>query len=147
MTKQEKSRQYYLDNKKEIAQKHKIYLATIKPKTKEYNRKYKEKSAERRLYHAAKARARLKGTEFNLDLKDIIIPELCPYLKTPLEKHKGMLWTNPSLDRIDNSKGYTKENIEVISKLANIMKAHSTKEQLITFAESVLQKFKSTNTW
>lgn len=46
-------------------------------------------------------------------------------------------WT-PSIDRIDATKGYTKDNIQVISKQANAMKWDSTKEELVEFAKGVL---------
>lgn len=44
-----------------------------------------------------------------------------------------------SLDRIDPQKGYTKNNIWVISAIANSMKWNSTHEERIKFAEWVLE--------
>jgi hypothetical protein len=43
-----------------------------------------------------------------------------------------------SLDRIDPTKGYTKDNVWVISQIANAMKWDSTAEERIKFAEWVL---------
>ena len=37
----------------------------------------------------------------------------------------------PSIDRIDNSKGYTKENIMVVSNRANMIKNNATIDELI----------------
>ncbi len=41
-------------------------------------------------------------------------------------------------DRIDSANGYTKDNIQVISSIANRMKWNATKEQLLTFCKGVL---------
>ena len=49
----------------------------------------------------------------------------------------GKLDTNASIDRIDSTKGYIPNNIEVISLLANRMKNSATIEQLKTFAKNI----------
>ena len=93
-----------------------------------------------RMFRRAKVRASEKGLEFNLEKSDIIIPEFCPILGIKLEHHKGRSGgesNSPALDRIDNSKGYIKGNVVVISHLANMMKSSSNKEQLISFANWV----------
>jgi hypothetical protein len=48
---------------------------------------------------------------------------------------------SPSLDRIDNNKGYIKGNVEVISWKANIMKSNASPEELVEFAKAILEKF------
>lgn len=110
---------------------------------KEWRLEYFEQNTEKKLYWAAKRRAKNKGLEFTIEESDITIPEYCPYLKVKL------IVTNPrgsprdciaSLDRIDSAKGYTKDNIEVISWLANTMKNNATVGQLQTFALEVLKR-------
>lgn len=105
--------------------------------------KWKEANSQKHLWSSAKYRATKKGLEFNLDVSDIIIPKFCPYLETELtsDKLRGHLDTHMSVDRIDSSKGYIKGNIEIISYKANAMKQDATKEQLITFAKNILQRF------
>jgi hypothetical protein len=90
-----------------------------------------------------KERAKEKGLEFNLTREDIDYPSVCPVLGLSLERsNDGIPKKNsPSVDRIDPSKGYTKDNIQVISQLANAMKQDATKEQLISFAKWVLKTY------
>jgi hypothetical protein len=83
------------------------------------------------LLAGAKARAKRKGLEFDLKLDDIIIPANCPALGIPLQVAKKVSSANsPSLDRLDNTKGYTKDNVEIISLKANTMKGAGTLEDL-----------------
>lgn len=84
---------------------------------------------EYRMFLTAKQRAKLLGLEFNIELKDIIIPKICPLLNIPINIDNGRLVAkndSPSLDRIDNTKGYIKGNIRVISYRANAMKNNIT---------------------
>ena len=75
--------------------------------------------------------------EFTIVKEDIVISKHCPYLGLEL-KFFAELSQAPSLDRLNSKFGYTKDNIQVISRLANIMKSNATKEQLIAFAKGVL---------
>jgi len=98
---------------------------------------------EQQLLIAAKLRARKSGLPFTITRYDIRIPLVCPLLGIPIIQNigKGRSNNSPSLDRKDNSKGYTKENVWVISDLANTMKNSATIDQLKTFAENVLKVF------
>ena len=98
---------------------------------------------EKYILQTAKGRARFHGIEFNLELSDISIPPICPYLGIPITQYqgKGLFDSNASLDRIDNTKGYVKGNVEVISNLANKMKRNATKEQLLCFAKNIMSKY------
>lgn len=77
---------------------------------------------EQTLWLLAKHRAQRNGIEFCIELDDIVIPELCPILGTPLKA--------PSLDRIDNSRGYLPGNVGVISRRANAIKGDLTLDQV-----------------
>jgi len=89
------------------------------------------------LWRNAKARAKARNLEFAIDYDDIQIPEICPYLKIPFSK--GTEYA-PSLDRIDNTKGYIKGNVEVISRKANAMKNSASTAELLEFAYTILER-------
>lgn len=92
---------------------------------------------ERYLHRHAKARAKKKELEFNIDVEDIIIPDFCPILRVPISK--GTMdkkdWNMSTIDRIDNSKGYIKGNVMVISRKANVMKNSATSKELKAFCD------------
>lgn len=87
---------------------------------------YSRANPQKYLRWAAKNRARKDGIEFNIEPEDILIPEYCPILGVKLndvrQTHKKRE-CSPSIDRIDNTKGYIKGNIAVISFKANRCKA------------------------
>ena len=92
------------------------------------------------LLRNARKRAEENGWEFNLEIGDIIIPEKCPILEVPLVMGtKGDYMYTPSIDRIDNSKGYIKGNIQIISMKANTMKNSATLEELEKFCKNILR--------
>ena len=130
-------------NKERIKEYTKEYNLKNKERSKEANIIYREATLEASLYRSAKRRASKSEIPFSLEPKDIVFPDYCPYLNCKLTRiqGKGHYQTNASIDRIDSSKGYTKDNIEIISYLANRMKAEATKEQLIAFAKGVLKKY------
>lgn len=99
------------------------------------------------LYNQAKRGSVNRKLEFNLEYSDIVIPTHCPYLEILLTttQGQGIVWTNASIDRINNNKGYVKGNIMIISRLANSMKQHSSIENLIMFSKNTLRMFNNDN--
>jgi hypothetical protein len=92
------------------------------------------------LFNNAKARAVRNNIDFDITQDDIFIPEYCPILNIKLKLDNNKISDNsPSLDKIDNNKGYIKGNIKVISNLANAMKRNATKEQLKEFAKNIIK--------
>lgn len=82
------------------------------------------------MYKAAKGRAQRKGLPFDIEVCDVVIPDMCPVFGIPLECgikqiHDG----SPTLDRKVPSLGYVKDNVFVISHKANTIKSHGTAEE------------------
>lgn len=80
----------------------------------------------------SKQRAKAKGIEHTLTINDIIIPDYCPVLGIKLETgDRKKHWNAPSIDRVDNTKGYVKDNILIMSVRANMIKKDATIEELV----------------
>lgn len=79
-----------------------------------------------------KYRANKRGMEFDLTQEDLILPAVCPVLGIPIIVGAGSnAHPNcPSVDRMDNNKGYTKGNIRIISNRANLLKKDATLEEM-----------------
>lgn len=92
------------------------------------------------LLRLAKIRAKYRGLVFDVALSDLEpLPTHCPVLGIPL-LYTGTLRDRPSwasLDRIDNSKGYVRGNVRIISYRANSLKSDATPtEMALLYADS-----------
>ena len=75
-------------------------------------------------------------------LEEVELPDNCPMLGVPLnyEGGNGEGWhgrtdNSPSIDQIRPSKGYTKDNIQIISWRANRIKNDATPEELVKISQ------------
>lgn len=92
--------------------------------------KNQQKNTALNMYNNAKSRAKRASMEFTLVVEDIRIPKRCPALGLELTPPDGSRSpTAPSLDRVDNSRGYTASNVVVISTRANTIKSYGTAEE------------------
>lgn len=89
-------------------------------------------------------RIKYRSKEVDLSLEDMLEVwnkqnGICIYSKVKLEKCNNRNVNNPiysiSLDRIDSSKGYIKDNIQFISIAMNHMKNNMTHEQTLELVE------------
>jgi hypothetical protein len=80
--------------------------------------------------YSARQRAKKYNVEFSITKNDIILTKRCPLLNIELNNSLNKAaFNSPTLDRLDNSKGYVPGNIRVISFKANTSKSSSTKEE------------------
>ena len=96
------------------------------------------KKNETRLLNYARRNAKRRGEECSLKLEDIFIPEYCPVFGIKLEpgshSHQDC---SPSVDRIDSTKGYAKDNIWIISARANRIKNNASIEEIRMLYEAL----------
>ncbi len=128
-------KEYRIKNKDKLKQKHIIWYSKNKKlvaqKKKEVD--YTPEGRLHRLFLAAKARAKKFNLDFSVLESELSMPEVCPILGIKLNygAGKGNDYNRASLDRIDNTKGYTKDNIQIISLRANVIKRDATLDELI----------------
>lgn len=132
-----RSSQKYKDTQKE-------YRKTRKQDSKTHEKiKFQKRESHKRcisqnLWVRTKARAIRKGLEFTLNREDILIPSICPILEIPIFVGNKQDYKNsPTIDRLDNSKGYTKENCRIISMLANTMKNSASELEIEIFCKNI----------
>lgn len=115
-----------------------FYKVIGKYTTPEAIRSRHQKDPRKRIIKDCKARAKHKGIAFNITFNDLKIPEKCPLLGITLCTSNSIVSPNsPTIDRIDSTKGYVKENVWIISHKANTAKSNLTLEELIYLTKNL----------
>lgn len=112
------------------------------------SKRVKSQTPEWKMHQRAKVRCKKNGREFSIKVDDIVIPDKCPILGIEINCNSGRpgaYRNSPSLDRIDNSKGYTPDNIQVISQQANAMKHSASNSDLHKFAQWIISNVPATD--
>jgi len=88
----------------------------------------------KQLLNNLKASAKKRNIPFELTTEDIDyigIPLTCPVLNIPIYFNKGQPKDNSiSFDRIDSSKGYTRDNVVIVSHRVNKLKSNAAFEEM-----------------
>lgn len=140
----EERKAYYQDNKNTVLDRNKKNYEKHKDEYLEYKKEYyqenkdemllaqkidRKNNPEKYLLKAAKKRAKEKNLPFNIDVEDIVIPNVCPVFGFLLEAGTISERDNsPSLDKIIPELGYVKGNVMVISFKANTLKRDGSLE-------------------
>jgi hypothetical protein len=124
-------KKYNKENKEIVAARTKDWRSRNPEKVTKARKDFYKNNPERNLWYDAKKRAKKRGVAFEIDWKDIIIPEVCPVLGIKLER-TGMnnRDSSPSLDCIIPNLGYVVGNIAVISYRANRIKNDASLEDI-----------------
>lgn len=99
----------------------------------------------RAIWRRAEYRAKRDGIDFDITPEDVVVPDCCPVLgiKLFVADKKGYSPNSPSLDRVDNSKGYVKGNVVVISARANALKRDASLGEVLAVYEYMLNEIAS----
>lgn len=101
-------------------------------KRNEHKYAYRKKDNRISLWRSAKTRAIKRKQEFTIKKEDIEeIPKICPVFGIELKRGENgkSIDSSPTLDRVDNKKGYVPKNVKVISKKANTLKLNGTGDE------------------
>lgn len=95
------------------------------------------------IYNRLKSSAKKRDIPFTVtktELWDIDVPLTCPILGIPLkvDLNRGLKDNSISYDRLDNSKGYEKDNLIVVSYRANRLKSDASLQEMRLLAEFYL---------
>ena len=105
----------------------------------QYQRNSRKRNPKHHLVYDARARARRNGVPYDLTVEDLTWPTHCPVLGIELfygrAEGDGQRQNSATLDRRDNSKGYVKGNVFVISHRANRIKSDATAAELEAVAK------------
>lgn len=147
----EYSKKYYQANREKILDKNKKYYQDNKEKIRDTQRKYNIN-----LYNIKKytdismpflnkkiGYMRDRGNDVTLTAEELLelIPKdlKCPVFGTKFSFGEGNDWKfkqySMSVDRIDNNKGYHKDNVVIVSSKANTMKSSATLKELYQVAD------------
>jgi len=131
---------WYAKNKEKVKLKSIEYNLKYPGKIAQRRRDWADNNVEKRLLRSAKGRSKREGIYLKLQPEDIKVSVNCPILGIKLKTNNRHLpkYNSPSLDRINNNRGYTKNNVQVVSYQANTMKGDATPKELLKFAYWVL---------
>ena len=140
------SRRYHQRNREKRNAANRIWLANNKERNEAIKLAWRNRNKNHIMLYGAKQRAKRDGLECTITLADIIMPPACPLLGIPLaygQRRGGAVNGSPTLDRIDNSKGYVPGNVWVISYRANKIKNDATLEELFLLARKLSEKLET----
>jgi len=127
----------FITRRKKFGAKRALYMRTWRiignnrSRTNTSRRIRKRADPRRFLLNKAKERAKKKKLAFSITVEDLCVVEKCPVLGIAIRYDLERVSSNsPTIDRIDNSRGYISGNVQIISFRANSLKSDATIEEL-----------------
>lgn len=109
-----------------------INMDEIKKRAKRWRNRYRKDEPRKYLLSTARRRAKQRNMEFTITLEDLPeIPMFCPLLGIEIDSWSEGPSHHPSIDRINNARGYIPGNVQFISQRANMLKNNATVDELL----------------
>lgn len=119
-----------------------------KGKARKLNQAWRESTPASALLYSCRKSAKARGLECSLTLEQVIElarPMVCSVTKLPLRWDKeGDSFRNPwapSIDRLDNSRGYHPDNVRLVCCAFNIMRSDFSDDVVRTLARAVVENW------
>ena len=145
------NKKYYQDNKEKVLAQYKKYYQDNKEKIRDTQRKYISNIYNIKKYtdismpflNKKIGYMKERSNDVTLTAEELLelIPKdlKCPVFGTKFSFGEGHKWKSKqnsmSVDRIDNNKGYHKDNVVIVSSKANTMKSSATLKELYQVAD------------
>lgn len=110
------------------------------------HQKWRRQNRGSALVRLAAHRAKMKGLPCTISagaIQSMIDRGECQMTGIPFNLDGGRTWDSPSLDRIDNSQGYTPENTRVVLYALNVMANTWGERKIIEIAEAIMARRRS----
>lgn len=137
-----KARQYYAENREHMAGRQKAYYHANRERCKEINKRSRSKSPFQGLLALAKTRAKEKSIAFDLSREWARETWTGKCAVTGIDfvigDGSGPAPYSPTIDRIDRSKGYTKDNSRFVLMAVNAFKGRGTDADMLFIAKAIV---------
>jgi hypothetical protein len=118
--------------------------------------RYKQKASPYKIYLGrVKKRARVRKLKFNLDsdfIEELLVNQgyRCAITNSPIEfkgfEKETTIYDSASLDRIDNKRGYVKDNVQWVMLGVNYMKLNYPEEDLHKALNLIIENYNNNHT-
>jgi hypothetical protein len=152
LKKREYDRKRYLERKEDLYESQKRWRKETKGNVEAQRRRYyTPRGRLLMILNSVKGRAKSKGLDYDLSPEWILnkweeCEGKCEITGIEFVFRDEGNRANPyslSLDRVDNTKGYTKENVQLVVWIYNAAKATGTHEQVVNFSKKLLENDKT----
>lgn len=148
-SKRDASKRHYEANRDEQLERMRTWKERNPEKAVAATRRWQEANPARTLFNQCKCNARQRKLPFELTLQmveEFLVGMTCSATGLPLTFDRGeggryarRPWF-PSLDRLDNSKGYIPGNVRVVCSLYNFMRSNHSDEDVLAVARALVAR-------
>lgn len=143
------NKRHYEANREQQLERMRTWKGRNPEKAAEATRRWQEANPERALFNQCKCNARQRKLPFDLTpamVEAMLAGMTCSATGLPLsfERVKGERYARspwyPSIDRLDNSRGYVPGNVRVVCSIYNFMRSNHSDEDVLAVARALVAR-------